>query len=68
MFRMSFGLESMIMVALLVYALTGLVSIGMLVWTIKVFGPVYKVMIKQMNRMYAELEEDEQEVELQRIK
>jgi hypothetical protein len=65
---MSFGMEMMIMVALLMYILTGIVGIALTVWLIKVFGPFYKMMFKQMNRMYSEMENEEEEAELQRVK
>jgi hypothetical protein len=58
-FYMGLGLEMMIIVALLVYVVTGLVTIGMLVWYAKVFGPMFKQMMKQMNKMYGELEDEE---------
>lgn len=58
---MSFGLEIMIIVALLVYVVTGLVGIGLLVMYLRVFGPVMKLMTKQWKRMYSEIEAEQAE-------
>lgn len=65
---MTFGMEIMIMVALAVFVVTGLVSIGLTLWYLKAFGPVFKKMLKQYTMMIDELEEDEEEVEIKRIK
>jgi hypothetical protein len=56
---MSLGLEIMIMVALLVFVVTGIVSIGITVWYIKQFGPMFKQMMKQYTKMISDLEDEE---------
>jgi hypothetical protein len=64
---MGLGMETMIMVALLVYVVTGIVGMAILGWYLKVLGPLMKIMTKQYKDMYSELEE-EVEADLQRIK
>jgi len=63
---MTSGMEIMIMVALLVFILTGLISIGLTIWYMKSFMPMIKIMTKQWTKMYGEMEEEE--VELTRVK
>lgn len=52
-------MEMMIMVSLLVYVVTGVVALGVLVWYLKTFGPVLKLMTKQMKQTYSEEESEE---------
>jgi integral membrane sensor domain MASE1 len=61
MFRMSLSMEIMIMVALMMYVLTGIVGMVILAWYGKIFGPFIKIMMKHMNKMYSEMEEAEAE-------
>ena len=56
---MSLGLEIMIIVALVMFVLTSVVSIGLTLWFIKVYAPVMKLMTKQMTRMYSEMLDEE---------
>lgn len=56
---MSLGMEIMIMVALLVYVTTGIVGLLVLVWYTKAFGPVLKLMTKQLKEEYGKNEEEE---------
>lgn len=62
---MGFGMEMLIMVALVVFILTGGVSIVLTVWLIKTFGPMYKAMGKQMKEMYGSKDEEMDEVTIQ---
>jgi hypothetical protein len=64
---MSLGLEIMIMVSLLVFILTGMVSVGVTIWALKVYAPIIKLTTKQVQKMYSELDEEEA-VKLERIK
>lgn len=52
MLKMSFGMEIMIMVALLVYVVTSVVTVGLTVWLIRLYRPFFKVMMKQMKEIY----------------
>lgn len=56
---MSLGLEIMIIVALVMFVLTSVVSIGLTLWFIKMYAPVMKYMTKQMTQMYGGLEDEE---------
>jgi hypothetical protein len=57
---MSLGMEIMIIVALLVYVVTGIVGMAILGWYLKVLGPLMKIMTKQWNKMYSEIAEAEE--------
>lgn len=53
------GMEALIMMALLAFMITNLVSIAIVAWFIKLTVPFYKHMNKQLKKLFSELEKEE---------
>jgi flagellar basal body-associated protein FliL len=51
-------MEIMIMVALVMFILTGMISIALTLWYVKVFHPFIKPLTKVYSKMLGQLEEE----------